>query len=79
MDGIELVDDADEVETEWVRISECMDAEGDMAIRIHHSEGMVPWKMLGMLQAAADFHRTMMTNEFFAYSCEYCEEGGDDE
>lgn len=79
--GTELEnDEADEVETEWVRISERMGSDGDMTIHIENSPDLSYWKLLGMLQSASDFHRTMMTNVFFANECPHCfgEEGEDE-
>jgi len=50
---------------DWVRIFEVIEADGSKSIRIDHSDDIEPWKITGMLQAAADFHRQLMTNVFF--------------
>ena len=53
------------LEADWIHLGEIMDGEGQLSLAITHSEGITPWKILGMLQAAGDFHRTMTTNIFF--------------
>jgi len=53
------------LESDWIHISESVDGEGQLSLVITHSDTITPWKIMGMMQAGADFHRTMTTNIFF--------------
>lgn len=61
-DGVE----AEHLESDWVRVSELIDSDGDPTLQVTHSETLTPWKLVGMLQAAADYHRELVKNIFFS-------------
>ncbi len=52
-------------EWDWVRVYEEIQSDGTPSLGIQHTADISPWKLQGMLQAAADYYRTMTTNVFF--------------
>lgn len=66
MDGDGVTIGSDEAfEWDWVRVYELILPDNTKTIGIDHSPDVDPWKMQGMLQAAADYYRAMTTNLFF--------------
>jgi hypothetical protein len=72
---------------DWVRIFEVVQEDNTKTLEIEHSPDCDAWKLQGMLQAAADYYRTMTTNIFFGQDdtpwagieeCDGCEDCDDD-
>jgi hypothetical protein len=74
------VSDVPEVfESAWVRVTEAIDENGSPTLEITHDEFCTPWQIMGMLQAAADYHRELTKNVFFCGSWEDIDFDGGDE
>lgn len=66
-------------EADWVRVVEVVGDDGVPTLLLEHSDMMTPWKMLGLLQAALEFQKTMTTNLFYGATYEEMLVGGDDD
>jgi hypothetical protein len=80
MDPSRVLGEDESFAWDWIRVVEVIESDGSQRLHVEHSDDMAPWKLLGMLQAAADWHRTLTTNVMFGgeYALEMFEDEDDD-
>lgn len=57
-------------EANWVRVSELIGPDGTPVLVVTDSGTLTPWAVSGLLLAAADFQRTLVTNIFYGQTYE---------